>query len=236
MCGCAAKAPFFTAGNNYRNTQEQLSKSEMKCGELQRTLELSGREQAQLQLKTNQLHDENNFLYQKVKELKQTIRKKEIVISLQETVIRLFDDENQTLQKNIQEQIAAQNSQGATTPLFGKLVFMNNLLFRPGTAILSARGKQKLKELDKLLQKGKYVYIRVEGHADSRTLKSTAKYASNWELSALRATTVVQFFQDVLGIAPERMSATGFGHYQPVISNETVEGRRQNSRIEIILK
>lgn len=232
MWGCASQVPFITA----RTTQEQLSKSEIQSCNLQRALELSKQEQSELQHKANQLHDENNFLYQKVEELNQTIRKKETVISLQETVIRLFDDENQTLQKNIKEQVAAQNSQVSSTLLFDKLVFLNNLLFQPGSDILSAGGKKKLKDLEGLLKQEKYTHIQVEGHADNRPLKSKAKYADNWELSALRATTVVRFLHDGVGIAPERMSATGFGHYRPVASSETVEGRQQNSRIEIILK
>jgi chemotaxis protein MotB len=59
-------------------------------------------------------------------------------------------------------------------------------------------------------------------------------FASNWELSAARATTVVRFLQEA-GIAPERLIATGRAEYAPVAPNESPEGRQKNRRIEITL-
>ena len=60
-------------------------------------------------------------------------------------------------------------------------------------------------------------------------------FKSNWELSTARATAVVRFLEDKAGIDPTRLSATGYGQYRPAAGNDTVEGRRQNRRIEIIL-
>ena len=66
--------------------------------------------------------------------------------------------------------------------------------------------------------------------------KSTSKYVDNLELSAARATAVVRFLHETVGIAPERMYAVEYGQYRPIASNETAEGRNKNRRIEIILE
>ena len=67
-------------------------------------------------------------------------------------------------------------------------------------------------------------------------MKPNAMYATNWELSAARATAVVRFLQESAGVDPERISAIGFGQYRPIASNETNDGRRQNRRIEIVIE
>jgi chemotaxis protein MotB len=79
--------------------------------------------------------------------------------------------------------------------------------------------------------------ILVEGHTDNIPLSAALKkrFPSNWELSTARAAAVVRIFQEQAGIAPERLSATGYSFYRPVAPNSTEEGRHQNRRIEIIL-
>ena len=180
--------------------------------------------------------DENNQLSQQIEVLNQTIKKQEAVISLQKTIVRLFDDPNHTLQANIKEQIASQNLESSAISHPTKFILANKLLFQPGIALLSHGGKQQLNKLQGILKEKRYAHVRVLGHTDDRPLKSTAKYANNWELSAARAMAVVQYLHEVLGVEPERMSVEGFGQYRPVASNDSVEGQRQNRRIEIILE
>jgi chemotaxis protein MotB len=76
----------------------------------------------------------------------------------------------------------------------------------------------------------------VVGHTDNVPITGGLQkvFASNWELSAARATTVVRFLQEA-GIAPERLIATGRAEYAPVAPNDTPEGRQKNRRIEITL-
>ena len=77
-------------------------------------------------------------------------------------------------------------------------------------------------------------HIRVEGHTDNLPIRS-ARFASNWELSAVRATTVVRLMSDSAGVPPEKLSAVGYGEYKPLESNSTPEGRAANRRVDIIL-
>jgi chemotaxis protein MotB len=76
--------------------------------------------------------------------------------------------------------------------------------------------------------------IDIKGYTDNTPI-ATSRFPSNWELSAVRATTVLRFFIDE-GISPTRMSATGYADLFPLSSNETEEGRAQNRRVEFVLE
>jgi len=229
LVGCVSKAQFKAVSNDYNLAQHALQKSE-------KAKDQCLKDKTELQDQIENCHNENSLLSQKIEALSQTIKGKETVISLQETVIRLFDDSKQTLQTSIKEQISAQKIETSTSPPPMKVVLVNKLLFESGSADLSAEGKTLLKKLTGLMQEERYPHIRGQGHTYDRPLKSTTKYATNWELSVARATTVVRFLHEIVGIEPERISALGFGQYRSIASNETDEGRRQNRRIEIILE
>src|SRR5438105_12229035 len=107
------------------------------------------------------------------------------------------------------------------------------LFFDSGRATLKEQGKAVLSKVGDALKGYEDKVIRVVGHTDNVPI-STAQFPSNWELSAARATTVVRFLQSV-GVAPERLTASGRGEYSPVASNDDAEGRRKNRRIEITL-
>jgi chemotaxis protein MotB len=77
-------------------------------------------------------------------------------------------------------------------------------------------------------------YIRVEGHADNVPI-NTMRFPSNWHLSTARATTVISRMVNNFGMSPELMSPSGYGEYHPVASNDTVEGRARNRRVDIVV-
>jgi chemotaxis protein MotB len=110
------------------------------------------------------------------------------------------------------------------------------IFFDSGRATLKPGGKQVLKKVGDALKGYENKLIRVVGYTDNVPVAKAlqGKYATNWELSVARATTVVRFLQDA-GIPPERMVASGRGEYSPVASNDTPEGREKNRRIEIML-
>lgn len=76
--------------------------------------------------------------------------------------------------------------------------------------------------------------INIEVHTDDVPIRSN-RIASNWDLSALRAAAVVRAFESY-GVAPQRMAATGFGYHKPLFSNNTNANRKENRRIEILIK
>jgi chemotaxis protein MotB len=76
--------------------------------------------------------------------------------------------------------------------------------------------------------------VRIEGHTDNVPIH-TERFASNWELSTLRATTVVRFFIDRAGVAPERLSAAGYAEYFPRVPNDSDANRAMNRRVDIVI-
>ena len=76
--------------------------------------------------------------------------------------------------------------------------------------------------------------IRIEGHTDDVPIR-TAKFASNWELSTARASAVVAFLVQSTDLAPERLSAAGYGEFHPRVPNDTAENRARNRRIDIVI-
>lgn len=106
------------------------------------------------------------------------------------------------------------------------------LFFQPGEANLKETSFNFLDGLGKVMKKSKF-YLIIEGHTDNQPI-SNAVFPSNWELSSARATAVVRYLNERVGLPPTRLAAIGFGPYYPVASNGTPEGRHQNRRVEFI--
>lgn len=123
-----------------------------------------------------------------------------------------------------------------------RFVFSSEVLFDPGSADLSPEGQFEIAKVARILRgvaaeippEIDWV-IRVDGHTDNVPLSGTGRFADNWELSQGRALSVVRYMVDFLGIAPDRLSANGFGEYQPINPADTPEARAQNRRIELKL-
>ncbi len=114
---------------------------------------------------------------------------------------------------------------------------VEKILFDSGRANLKQSGIAVLSKVGAQLNRIKGKRIQIEGHTDDVPIGGRLKerFPSNWELSSSRALAVVHFLQDKVGIDPARLSAAGYGEYQPVVSNETAEGKAANRRIEIVL-
>ena len=117
------------------------------------------------------------------------------------------------------------------------LQFVDKILFASGKAQVKKEGLNVLKRMGEILKGVADKQIRVEGHTDNVSIGSVLRetYPTNWELSTARATNVVRYLQDEVGIDPALLSVGGFSKFKPVASNDTDEGRMQNRRIEIVL-
>lgn len=116
----------------------------------------------------------------------------------------------------------------------GLVVSLNNAaIFDSGSAELHAYQKNIVIKIGEMLQKLPN-YIRVEGHTDNRPINN-ARFPSNWELSVLRATSVVQVLIKDAGIAPDKISAVGFGEYRPIAPNNSDTNMKLNRRVDIVI-
>lgn len=109
----------------------------------------------------------------------------------------------------------------------------DSMAFESGKAVLLPAAREALVQLASVLKDFPH-QISVEGHTDNVPIH-TEQFASNWELSAMRAVNIARFLAEETRLAPGRLAASGYGEFHPIVSNGTAEGRAQNRRVEIII-
>ena len=110
----------------------------------------------------------------------------------------------------------------------------DNMLFKSGSYEISDRAMETLSKIAKIIKDYKSYDVLVEGNTDNVPITRT-NIRNNWDLSALRASSVVQVLQNDFGIDPSRLSAAGRGEFHPITDNDTDTGRQHNRRTEIII-
>lgn len=110
----------------------------------------------------------------------------------------------------------------------------DKLLFKSGSVAVESKGVEALQVLADVLNKNADIDILVEGHTDSIPIK-TALFKDNWDLSVVRATSIVRLLSQDYKVSSTRVTASGKGEFFPKATNSTPEGRAKNRRTEIIL-
>jgi chemotaxis protein MotB len=105
-------------------------------------------------------------------------------------------------------------------------------LFDAGKAVISPPAVPLLQKIGAVIAETDYE-VRVEGHTDDVPIQ-TAQYPSNWELSTARAVNVLRYFIETYPISGQRLSAEGYGEYQPMVPNDSPGHRARNRRVEIV--
>lgn len=110
----------------------------------------------------------------------------------------------------------------------------DKLLFNTASYRVSNKADVILQKLADVINSEPSIDVMVEGHTDARSI-SNAKVQDNWDLSVLRATSVVRKLQDQYQVAPEKLIASGRSSYQPLVANDTKENRAKNRRTRIVI-
>lgn len=110
----------------------------------------------------------------------------------------------------------------------------DNMLFKSGSYDISPKAMDILDKIAKIIKDYKNYSVLVEGNTDNVPINRT-NIRNNWDLSALRASSVVQVLQNKFGVDPQRLTAGGRGEYSPIATNATPEGRQLNRRTQIII-
>ncbi len=115
------------------------------------------------------------------------------------------------------------------------ITVVGDLVFDSGKAKIRREAYPVLNKVAKFLKENVADFnIGIEGHTDNQPIKRSG-WKSNWELSTARALSVLYYLSTEGGIAPERLSAIGYGEFQPVATNDSKEGRQLNRRVEIVV-
>ncbi len=182
---------------------------------------------------TQQLATERIQLTDQLKQIKSGA---EELAGAKERAERALQIQKQLVQ-SLKKEIAA--GQVKITQLSGQTVIRlkERILFDSGHASIKASGFDVLAKIGKSLEEIRDRHIQVEGHTDTRPIKwdISEKYPTNWELSTARATAIVRYLIDEVGIEATRLSAAGYAFYRPIAGNDTPEGRQENRRVEFAL-
>ena len=196
---------------------------------------------ADLKKENSLLKGDNEDLSQKVKALEEKNVALQSETQALERQRKAEMEEMRGTYENLLEGMKGEIEKGeiTITQLRGKLKvnMLDEILFDSGKTTIKPQGVEVLERVGSILLNVKDKAISIEGHTDDVPIGAelSKKYPTNWELSAVRATTVARYLQEKIGIDPGLLSAIGYGEYQPVASNESEEGRAKNRRIEIVL-
>lgn len=202
---------------------------------------LSARETAELQ---NQLEAKNNELQikedallkldQELKEKQRLLLEREKRVNELEEAIRKKEAAVQLLKAKVANALRGFENQGLSVVQKNGKIYVSleaKLLFKSGSTFVEEEGVRALVELGKALESEKDLEIIVEGHTDTDKLNSSASPKNNWELSVLRATSVVQILLNNSSMTPSQIMAGGRGEFLPVDEYD----KSKNRRIEVII-
>ena len=147
------------------------------------------------------------------------------------------DSLNLVLTNNLTRSLSRDELQEVDVKVLKGVVYVSladNMLYRSGSYEVNEHAKTTLSKIAKILGDYKDFEVLVEGNTDDVPI-TRPNIRNNWDLSALRASSVVQVLQNDYGIAPNRLSAAGRGQYNPVATNDTELGRQRNRRTQIII-
>ncbi|MBK0383353.1 OmpA family protein [Pedobacter sp. SD-b] len=173
-----------------------------------------------------------------INKLSADLEKREARLKEVEEILKKRDAATNALKEKLQQALLGFQQSGLTVEIRNGKVYVSltdKLLFSTGSIVIDDKGKQALKELAKVLNTQPEINIAVEGHTDNQKVGNLGQIKDNWDLSVLRATSVVRYLTELQNISPERLTATGKGQYQPIALGNTPEDRSKNRRIEIVL-
>lgn len=180
------------------------------------------------------LNDENKLLQDRIADL--TAQQQEMQAQ-QDRALAATKKTYDSLVSQLQNEIT--EGQVAITNIKGKLSVnvAEKLFFDSGKTEIKLHGREVLQQLGAILSKLENKQIRIEGHTDNVPIGSQLKdrFPTNWDLSAARAIQVVRFLHEESAVPAELLSATGYGQYFPIASNDSADGRAKNRRIEIVV-
>lgn len=227
---------------NYQNTKEELAASKARVASLEEQLAQQKKDFAALQgsldkslLNANANNINISKLVDQINESNQYIRHLVEVKSKSDSL-------NLVLTNNLTRSLSREEMKEVDVRVLKGVVYISladNMLYRSGSYEINDRAEETLGKIAKIIMDYKDYDVLIEGNTDNVPVntKSAAmkNIRNNWDLSALRASSVVQYLQDHFGVSPKRLTAGGRGEYNPVATNDTELGKQRNRRTQIII-
>ena len=206
-----------------KNLMRDTTKMGNSIRQYQSMLNVNMTEQEKLNALLNQKKNELNERERTINELQQRInaqneKVRKLLSSVKDALLGFSSDELTVREKDGKVYVA----------------MSDKLLFQSGSARLDKRGEEALGKLAEVLNKQTDIDVFIEGHTDNKPI-NTVQFKDNWDLSVIRATSVVRILIKNYNVNPLQIQPSGRGEYMPVDDNETAEGRSKNRRTEIIM-
>lgn len=213
------------------STQEQLQKKEDDLKKLQTELQ---QKEADLKVLKSELDKKKSDL----DGLNTELKKRETHIQELEDVLKKKEEAVNALKKKVSDALLGFEGKGLTITQKNGKVYVSldeSLLFQSGKWAVEPKGVEVLKKLAKVLETNPDINVLVEGHTDDVPMKGLGDVKDNWDLSSVRATSVVKIITQNSATDPKRLTAAGRGEFFPIDDSKTKEARAKNRRTEIIL-
>jgi chemotaxis protein MotB len=215
---------------------KQMAVKEKELGEMTEARQGLMRQVNLLKKEKQGLEEKSMALEKQLAQSRELLSSVSREVTAKENQLKTIAETRAQLEKQLQQQIQKKDLQISALEDKLKIQLLDKILFNPGNAVITPRGRNVLKNLAAELKKLQGIQISVEGHTDNQPLSAEARavYHDNLGLSVARAAAVSRTLR-TLGVDPKLLSAAGYSMYKPIASNETVEGQQLNRRVEIIL-
>ena len=227
---------------NYQATKEKLAATEASLAAAQEQLAGAKKDYAKLQNSLDKSLTNANQNNISIEKLVDQINESNQYIRHLVEVKSKSDSLNMVLTNNLTRSLSREEMKEVDVQVLKGVVYISladNMLYQSGSYEVNSRAKETLSKIAKIIQDYKDYDVLIEGNTDSVPVSTTRakmkNIRNNWDLSALRASSVVQYLQDNFGISPKRMTAGGRGEYNPVTTNDTEVGKMRNRRTQIII-
>ena len=206
-----------------RGLQQALAAAEAKYAKLQESLDKSLTNASQNNISIEKLVDQINESNQYIRHLVEVKSKS--------------DSLNMVLTNNLTRSLSKEELKEVDVQVLKGVVYISladNMLYKSGSYEINSRAAETLSKIAKIIKDYKDYDVLIEGNTDNVPISKT-NIRNNWDLSALRASSVVQALQNDYGVDPKRLTAGGRGEYNPIATNDTEAGKQRNRRTQIII-
>ena len=249
--GCASKKDLQNCQNENRQltaniqdtkdqlaaNKEELAASKARVASLEEQLKQQKKDYAALQSSLDKSLTNANSNNLNISKLVDQINESNQYIRHLVEVKSKSDSLNMVLTNNLTRSLSREELKEVDVQVLKGVVYISladNMLYKSGSYEVNDRAQETLSKIAKIIMDYKDYDVLIEGNTDNVPI-SRENIRNNWDLSCLRASSVVQYLQNHYGVDPERLTTGGRGEYNPLASNDTSVGKQRNRRTQIII-
>ena len=227
---------------DYQNAKEELAASKARVTSLEDQLAQQKKDYAALQQSLDKSLNNANSNNINISKLVDQINESNQYIRHLVEVKSKSDSLNMVLTNNLTRSLSKEELKEVDVQVLKGVVYISladNMLYKSGSYEINDRAEETLSKIAKIIMDYSDYDVLIEGNTDNVPINTSAatmkNIRNNWDLSALRASSVVQYLIDHFGVAPKRLTVGGRGQFNPIASNDTELGRQRNRRTQIII-